>query len=456
MLNKLKEYFEGKKILVLGFGVEGQSTYRLLRKIFPDEVLHIADRNEGLIEMEPIRNDLSKINLQLGPEYLKNIGNYDMVIKAPGISLKSISAADFSKFTSHTELFIRFFKNQIIGITGTKGKSTTSSLIFHIIKSYDENCLLVGNIGIPPFDLLENINKDTKIVFELSSHQLEQVRVSPHISILLNLYEEHLDHYKTFENYQRAKFNISLYQDSSDFFIFNADDPRIEALVSEGSLKSKLMKFSLTQQVAKGCYVHEDKVYFQDDEPVEVLHKTEFDNLIGGHNLLNIMAAACASLISGIPARAVASAVESFRPLEHRIEFVGKYDDVLFYNDSISTIPEAAIAAVKALKNVDTIILGGFDRGISYDSLIDFLSKSPISNLVFIGDAGKRMLGIYESGHFTGKATFLSSDFEEAVSYAKSHTKKNMICLLSPAAASYDMFKNFAERGTKYKQLVRK
>jgi len=456
MLNKLKEYFAGKKILVLGFGVEGQSTYRLLRKIFPDEVLHIADMNEGLLELEPIRIDLPKLNLQLGPDYLKNIGNYDVVIKAPGISLKNISTADFSKFTSHTELFIRFFRDQIIGITGTKGKSTTSSLIYHIVKTHDENCLLVGNIGIPPFDLLENINKDTKIIFELSSHQLEQVRVSPHIAILLNLYEEHLDHYKTFENYQKAKFNISLFQDSNDFFVFNADDPRIETLISEASLKSKLMKFSLTHKPEKGCYVYDNKVYYQDAEVVEILNKTEFSNLIGEHNLLNIMAAACASLISGIPAKAVASAVESFRPLEHRIEFVGKYDDVLFYNDSISTIPEAAIAAVKALKNVDTLILGGFDRGISYDSLIDFLSKSPVSNLVFIGDAGKRMLGIYQSGGFTGKNTLLASDFEEAVVFAKRITEKNKICLLSPAAASYDMFKNFAERGAKYKQLVRK
>jgi len=456
MLSQLKEYFAGNKILILGFGVEGQSTYRLLRKIFPDEMLHIADINEDLVKKEIISRDLQKLNLQLGADYLKNIGNYDMVIKAPGISLKNISGADFSKFTSHTELFIRFFRNQIIGITGTKGKSTTSSLIHHIVKSYDENCLLVGNIGIPPFDLLESINIDTKIIFELSSHQLEQVKVSPHIAILLNLFEEHLDHYKTFENYQKAKFNISLFQDSNDFFIFNADDPRIETLLAETSLKSNLLKFSLLQKVEKGCYIHNNKVFYQDDEVVEILNKTAFTNLIGEHNLLNIMAAVCASVLSGIPAKYIASAVESFRPLEHRIEFVGKFDDILFYNDSISTIPEAAIAAVKALKNVDTLILGGFDRGISYDFLIDFLSKSTVSNLVFIGEAGKRMLGIYQSGNFARKNTFMASDFEEAVSYAKRNTEKNKICLLSPAAASYDMFKNFAERGAKYKQLVRK
>lgn len=456
MLNLLKEYFEGKKILILGFGIEGQSTYRLLRKLFPDEVLNIADINEGLINSDIIKADLSKINLQLGADYLKNIEDYDLVIKAPGISLKNISDCDFSRFTSHTELFVRLFRTQIIGITGTKGKSTTASLIYHIIKTYNDNCLLVGNIGIPPFDLIDCINKETVIVFELSSHQLEQISVSPHIAVLLNLFEEHLDHYKTFENYQKAKFNIALFQDSNDFFIFYADDPRINKLLSENLLKGKLIKYTLSQKNEKGCYLSSNKVIYKDSKEMEVLSKTEFNNLIGEHNLLNIMAAVCASIVSGIPVESIAKGVESFTPLEHRIEFVGKYNDIIYYNDSISTIPEATIAAVRSLKNVDTLIIGGFDRGISYDSLIDFLSDSNISNLVFVGEAGKRMLSIYRRESNKGKNIFATSDFEEAVSYAKHHTKKNTICLLSPAAASYDMFKNFIERGNKYKQLVRK
>jgi UDP-N-acetylmuramoyl-L-alanine---L-glutamate ligase len=456
MLNLLKEYFKGKKILILGFGIEGQSTYKLLRRLFPDETLNIADINEDLTKNELIIADLPKLNLQLGADYLNEIGNYDLVIKTPGISLKHISDCDFSRFTSHTELFIRLFKKQIIGITGTKGKSTTSSLIHHIINTHNDNCMLVGNIGVPPFDLINSINKDTIIVYELSSHQLEQIGVSPHIAIMLNLFEEHLDHYKTFEKYQEAKLNIALFQDSSDYFIINADDQRISKLVSENLLKGKFVKYSLLNKVVKGCYINNNSVFYSGSEVIEVLNKTEFNNLIGEHNLLNIMASVCASIISGISVEHIATAIESYKPLEHRIEFVGKFDDILFYNDSISTIPEATIAAIKSLKNVDTLILGGFDRGISYDFLMNFLNRSKISNLIFIGEAGKRMLEIYRAENNPSKNTFYTSDFSEAVNFAKKHTMKNKICLLSPAAASYDMFKNFDERGKTYKQLVRK
>lgn len=456
MLNELKDYFTGKKLLILGFGVEGESTYKLLRTLFPDDILHIADIKESITSNEIISADRDKIILHTGSDYLKNIKDFDIVIKTPGISLKYLAGADFTKFTSHTDIFIRFFKRQIIGVTGTKGKSTTSSLIWHIIKSFDQNCLLVGNIGMPPFDFLDQINKHTKIVYELSSHQLEQITVSPHVAVMLNLYEEHLDHYKSFEKYQKAKLNIAINQDPDDYFIFNEDDVRIRTMINDNPLKSKLAGFSIQHWVEKGCYVKNGKVNYTEYLEEEVLDKTQFTNLIGEHNLMNIMAAACASIVSGVPAHYIREAVETFKSLEHRIELVGKFDDVIFYNDSISTIPEATIAAVKALGIVDTLILGGLDRGISYDALINFINGSKLRNLVFIGEAGKRMLALYEKIGLSGKNTFYSTDFSEAVQYAKSCTGKNMICLLSPAASSYDMFRNFAERGAKYKQLVRK
>ncbi|HOY30922.1 MAG TPA: UDP-N-acetylmuramoyl-L-alanine--D-glutamate ligase [Bacteroidales bacterium] len=454
MLNSLKEYFKDKRILILGFGIEGQSTFRLLRKLFPDEILNVADINENLSENLILTNDRLKVNFQSGTNYLKNINDYDLIIKSPGIPLKNISQGDFSKFSSHTELFIKIFRRQIIGITGTKGKSTTASLIHHIIKTYNNNCILVGNIGIPPFDLIDEINNETKIVFELSSHQLEMIHYSPRIAVLLNLFEEHLDHYKTFEKYQNAKLNIALFQKRNDFFIFNADDPIINALISEKILKSKLLKFTLSHKDVKGCYISDNKIYYNGNYNKVVLNETEFNNLIGEHNLRNLLAAVSVLLVSGIPVEHIRTSVESFKPLEHRIEFVGKFKDILYYNDSISTIPEATIAAVTSLKNVDSLILGGFDRGISYNSLIKFLIKSNIRNLIFIGVAGNRMVKLYQSEEGNGKNIFWTSDFEEAVSYAIQHTQKDMICLLSPAAASYDMFKNFIERGNRFKKLV--
>jgi len=454
MMDELRKYLGDKKILILGFGKEGQSTYSLLRKLFPEKTLCIADRNENLKENEIIKADSARVRLHLGDTYLDNISDYDLIIKSPGISLKNFSDCDFSKFTSHTELFIRLFRKHIIGITGTKGKSTTASLIHHIISAYTKNCVLVGNIGVPPFDMLDSINRDTIIVYELSSHQLEQVQVSPHISVLLNLYEEHLDHYQSFENYQQAKLKIALFQDDNDFFIYNGDDSRITKLMKENTLRAKLIKFSLSQRQHQGCFLKNGKVFYEDSTEIEVLNEIEFKNLIGEHNLQNIMAAVCASIVSGVPSALMSKAVESFIPLEHRLEFVGKYNDVLYYNDSISTIPEATMAAVKSLIDVDTLILGGFDRGISYERLIDFLNESTIQHLIFIGEAGRRMFTIYQSRDGEKKDTLVTSDFEQAIAYAKRHTQKNKICLLSPAAASYDMFKDFAERGRKYIQLL--
>jgi len=456
MMDALRDYFGDKNILILGFGKEGQSTYCLLRKLFPEKTLSIADKNKNLKDFEIIKADLSKLCLHLGVDYLSSVSDYDLVIKSPGISLKNFSECDFSKFTSHTELFIRLFRKQIIGITGTKGKSTTASLNKRIIKTYNDNCVLVGNIGVPPFDMLDSIDRNTIIVYELSSHQLEQVHVSPHIAVLLNLYQEHLDHYKTFKNYQLAKLNIALFQDNCDYFIYNADNSLINSLVSESVLCGQLIKYSLLKRYHRGCYIKDNKVFYEDSKETEVLNRIEFKNLLGEHNLQNTMASVCASVIAGVPSELIGPAVETFLPLEHRMEFVGKFNDILFYNDSISTIPEATIAAVKSLKNVDTLILGGFDRGISYEKLIDFLNDSTVQHLIFMGGAGRRMFEIYKSGDTEKKDFFVTMNFEEAITYAKLHTQKNMICLLSPAAASYDMFKDFAERGKKYKQLVSK
>lgn len=455
MIERYRDYFSDKKILILGFGVEGKSTYRFLRRVLPDKMLSIADSNEAIRDLEMLRLD-KNVTLNLGSDYLKHLEGFDMIIKSPGISLKEFPAIDFSKFTSHTELFIRFFRNQIIGITGTKGKSTTSSLIHHIISTASRNSLLVGNIGQPPFDLIDEIDDETLIVYELSSHQLEQIRVSPSMAILLNLFQEHLDHYESFEKYQEAKFNITLFQKQEDFFIFHGDDKLITQWINKTGIERQLYPFSLTQNYVKGCNLNDENLVYHENEINDIVKVSEIMNLKGAHNLLNIMAAIDAvKLATDISANQIAESIKTFVPLEHRLEFVGKYNGIEYYNDSISTIPEATIAAVKALKTVDTLILGGFDRGIQYDDLIDFLEKSEVRNLIFIGDAGSRMLDIYRARQYSGKKIITANNLEVAVSQAKLITGNDKICLLSPAAASYGMFRNFEERGTAFKKLVK-
>jgi len=454
MLNRLKQKIENKKTLILGFGREGLSSYKLIRSLLPNQMLTIADQNENL-NTTVLKED-PNINFILGNKYLDTLNDYDLILKTPGISLKDLKySLPDNKLSSQTEIFLELFSKQIIGITGTKGKSTTSSLIFHIIKQYTDNVIIVGNIGQPPFNMLNSINHSTFIVYELSSHQLEKISFAPHISILLNLYQEHLDHYNSFYDYQLAKFNITKYQNENDYFIYNADDILITNLISQFNLNRNYLQFSLTKQVENGTFIRNNIINFTYQNTLSESYNLENKHkLKGTHNLLNIMAAINACKILDIPDISITNGINSFDTLPHRIEFVGKFNNINYYNDSIATIPEATIQAIKTLNCVDTLILGGFDRGISYNSLMQFLCDSEITNLIFIGKAGERMNNIINNLAHEGKHIFLVAKFEDAVLIAKKNTKAGRICLLSPAAASYDQFKNFEERGNKFKELV--
>lgn len=447
--NKIKE----KSVLILGFGREGESTLRFFEKYFPDIKLSIADQNESIHD----KLDSKNISVITGPDYLDSMKDYDLIFKTPGISLNHLPFSfDKNNITSQTDLFLEFYHKQIIGITGTKGKSTTSSLIYHIIKSYSDDVVFVGNIGVPPFDVIEEIKLSSRIVFELSSHQLEYIHRAPHISILLNIFQEHLDHYKNFRDYGISKLNIARYQDSNDHFIFNSDEPNTSELLKSVNPKSKCFPYSLNPIKQSGCYVSGDQINYSDgSEEFQVYDLKQERELKGEHNIQNIMAAICACRISGIPDKYISSGINSFRGLAHRIEYVGKYNGIEFYNDSIATIPEATIEALKTLKTVETLILGGFDRGIDYAALADYLSSSEVKNIIFMGKAGRRILTHMKSSESINKKYITIDKMEDAVCFAKENTSQGKICLLSPAAASYDCFKNFEERGEVYKKIVR-
>jgi len=453
MIDFIKNKIRAKRLLILGFGREGQSTYRFLRHHLPELHLTIADNN---IEIAQKIND-DHVSFVLGENYLDSIAASDMVFKTPGISLNHLkNEVAREKITSQTDLFLEYYSKQIIGITGTKGKSTTSSLIYHIIKLFTDDVVLAGNIGVPPFDMIEEITENTRIVCELSSHQLEYISKGPHTGILLNLFQEHLDHYSTYEDYQNSKFNITRFQDVSDNFIFNADDVLIEKLLVENKFERKHFACSLDKQLSLGCWIKDNVIWFSDgivNSAIFDLHDDHF--LKGEHNVRNIMAAICACMINNIPKRKIAEGIKTFKGLEHRIEYVGEFKGVRFYNDSIATIPEATMEAVRTLVSVETLILGGFDRGIDYDHLLKFLLASSVTNIVLLGDAGTRMMEGFKNLVTDQKNIILVTSFEEAVVTAKLMSKAGGICLLSPAAASYDMFKNFEERGRVYKKLVR-
>ena len=425
ILNRLR----GKRILILGFGREGRSSLRFLEKHLPDAVVAVADKNE----MDGVKH--------FGNHYLEAMYDYDIVIKTPGISLKDFDTKDL-EITSQTDLFLSQFHAQTIGITGTKGKSTTTSLIYHLLKSSGHDAILTGNIGIPCFDVMEDIKPDSIIVYELSAHQLEYVHNSPHVGVLLNIFEEHLDHFGTMSRYAAAKLNMMRYMGEDDIAVIH------ESLMEEAwRLFVNNIVFSL----------------FDFDDLID----TTALPLKGEHNLLNVKAAILACYAYGVDVSELIAHLYTFKPLEHRLEPVGTFGGVTFVNDSISTIPQAAISACQALGRVDFLLLGGFDRCIDYQPLADYLKAHPVPHLLFTGKAGERMMQLMDgisTGSTPSKAKvpepvegptlYYYASMEEAFAYLATHAKPGDVCLLSPAASSYDQYKNFEERGRKFKALA--
>ncbi len=452
-MQKLKEIFENRRILIAGFGREGRSSYRTIRHLLPTQHLGIADKNSALADDDTLKND-SNITLHLGNDYLQNASQYDLILKSPGIPTFDFEGIvdDLGAISSQTDIFLQLFGKQTVGITGTKGKSTTTNLIYSILKSTSDNVLMAGNMGIPLFDILDQIGDSTTVVIELSSHQLENAHTSPHIAILLNLFQEHLDHYHSFEDYQLAKMNIAKFQTAKDVFIYCHDNELILRNIEKVSPKGILLPYS-AGMLPNGCCPDGGWLTLQ-PSGTRIYDTSSERHLQGSHNLLNIMAAFLTAHCFGIADEQTASVVNSFKGLEHRLEFVCQKNGITFYNDSISTIPEACISAVNALKNVDTLILGGFDRGIDYAGLARFLEQSNINNIVFVGKAGERIASLMDKDTLQSRNTLFSNDYPAIVDWCFAHTPAGKTCLLSPAASSYDQFKNFEERGKTFKKLI--
>lgn len=442
MINDLVNFFKDKKILILGFGREGQSTYKFIRKYLQDQHIYIADQKDSF----DILNQDKNITLISGPNYMDNLEQYDVIMKTPGISFVGLDTSKFiNKVKSELELLLEFFDSKTIGVTGTKGKSTTSSLIYKVLKDQGIKTLFLGNIGIPAFDFVDDIEKDTTIVLEMSSHQLEFMKKSPNISILLNAFPEHLDHYESYEKYVEAKCNIYKYQNENDYFMYNIDNETLNKMVNDPIAKT--FKVSLNSENNADIVVKDEYICVDNEKMYNINNPRK---LKGSYNLNNIMFVIGVAKILGLDLQKTSESINSFETLPHRLEFVGKYDDVLYYDNSIATIPQATIEAVKALENVNCLIIGGMDRGIDYTDLINFINKTDIGNIVCLPKTGHDI-----ASKITNNKVYLAKDLFEAVSISKKVTEKGKICLLSPAAASYGFFKNFEERGDKFKELVK-
>lgn len=440
MLKLLKNLVEDKNVLLLGFGREGKSTLNALKMVGGYKSVAIADAKEIACPEDDIK-------VFCGENYQKVCRDYDIVFKSPGIVLEKEVLSYPCKITSQTNVFLESFSKQIIGITGTKGKSTTTTLLYHILSNSDVPSVMVGNIGIPCFDKAEEIDKDCKIVFEFSCHQLEYAEKSPHISVLINLFEEHLDHYGTIENYFNAKKNIYKFQSENDTLFCG-----VQCADMLDGVKGRRLTVTGGNENAD-IKVNHGVIYYKDSSleiPVSEIH------LIGEHNFFNIGTVYGISKELGVSDEDFIKALKTYTPPKHRLEYCGKYDGIDFYDDSISTICETCINAIKSVPNIKTVLIGGMDRMIDYAPLEDFLIANPqsVENVIFMATSGKRIYTELTERFGETQRFMLVETLEEAVALAKKVTPKGYACVMSPASASYGIFRDFEERGEVFQRLI--
>ncbi len=438
---------QGKKILILGFGKEGIDNYLALRRLFPGQIFGIADKKEIKEFDKKTQGFLKKnkkIKLHLGNNYLKNLNQYDIILRTPGIPDKVFKkfVDPQAKITSQTEIFFDNFDGIIIGITGTKGKGTTASLIFNILKTAGIKTKLLGNIGQPVLQSLITIQKAKGkkpiIIYELSSHQLQGLKKSPCIAVFLNLFKDHLDYYRSFNEYQKAKENIFIHQTKSNLLIYNADDPILRKIV----LKSKAKKIGFSKKHLANL----KKIISLKDIPLK-----------GDFNYLNVLAAIIIAKQFNISDKKIKQSIKNFKGLEHRLEFIGKYRSIEFYNDSMATIPEVATLALKAFKgNTATLIVGGSDKGSDYHEFAKEIVKNKVKNLIILGrGTGEKILELAKLTPRKKFNYFLANSMKEAVKIAYQKTPKGKVCLLSPGSASFNLFQDYQDRGSQFKKYVK-
>ncbi len=388
-----------EKIAVVGYGKEGMVSEKYLKTYYPRATISILDQKQG-------------------SDYLSHQADFDMAIKSPGIQKELITIP----YTTATNLFFSRVsgKHMIIGVTGSKGKSTTASLIFEILKTAQKNVVLLGNIGKPMLEyLLKPIEPDTIFVLELSSYQLDDITFSPDIAVVTNLFPEHMDFHGSLKKYYQAKENIIRQQKEHQYFVYHK------------KTKPWLKKY-------RGIAVPFAQDFFE-------------SNLLGAHNQSNIGAAVAVARILKISDADIQKALSGFKGLNHRLQNIGTFGGITFYDDAISTTPESTIEAIKALKKVDTIFLGGQDRGYRFTELEKLIKTRRVKNIVLFPDSGRHI--IKNKKPFTILET---KSMEEAVAFAYKNTPRGGICLLSCASPSYSLWKNFEEKGEEFKAMVLK
>ncbi|OGF25229.1 UDP-N-acetylmuramoylalanine--D-glutamate ligase [Candidatus Falkowbacteria bacterium RIFOXYB2_FULL_34_18] len=428
----INKKLENKKIALLGLGLEN---YALLKYVNQKNIkcdITICDA----YDIKGKYLDLLSVKWQTGKAYDQNLSDFDIVFRSPGYPLFNPNIIKARKrgvkISSAMRLFFDICPSfNIIGVTGSKGKGTTASLIYEIIKLSGQKVFLGGNIGVAPFSFLDNIQRDDFVVLELSSFQLEDMHKSPHIAVLTNLFKEHLapadpnnpNFHKTMEDYLRAKLNITAYQANDDIFVINK------------KLHKDIINF--------GCA---ERYYFT---------KSELSSrLIGEHNQENVAAAIEVAKLLDIKPEIIKKAVRNFKGLEHRLEYTGEQNGIKYYNDSFATTPESAMVALRAIGAPVVLLAGGADKGSDFSEFAKVVYKKVKTIILFDGEGSKKIKHDLIKINYPESKIKIAASMERATELAKKYAEKGDVVLLSPGCASFGMFKNYKARGEQFKSLI--
>lgn len=433
--NKHSLPLRGKKVAILGFGMEGRDLLSYLT-INGANATVLDKKTEEELGLKG--EDLQGAKFVTGEEYFKNLGQFEIIFRSPGVYryLPEIVEAEEegAQISSATKLFIELCPAKIIGVTGTKGKGTTASLIYEILKKGSEDVYLAGNIGKPYLELLKKLTSKSIVVMELSSFQLIDINQSPDISVVVNVDQDHLDWHKDISEYIDAKLNIVRFQSKEGLAVLSQHDKHLKEF----------------EDAAGG-----EVVYFSKDR-IDEKYKSAI-SLPGSHNVENVAAAVVVAKKLGVPEKDIVSAIKDFKGLEHRLEFVRKVEKVSFYNDSFATGPRPTVAAINSFDENMTLILGGSDKGHGFGELAEaVVSNKNVNCIILIGEIRKRIAEALTKAGFQGSIIDKGqSTMDEIVETSFKETSEGGVVVLSPAAASFDMFENYKERGVKFKEAVK-
>ena len=465
-LDKFKENIKGKKVAVLGIGISNIPAIKYLVEL--GAKVSARDKKEKLHDSVDMLKNIG-VEFVLGDNYLKNLENYDYIFRSPGIKpftyeIEKAVELGNTILTSEIEKVIELAPCKVIGVTGSDGKTTTTTLIAKFLEQAGYKVWLGGNIGTPLFSKLDEMKKEDVVVLELSSFQLMTLDKSPHISVITNISPNHLDYHKDYNEYIMSKANIFLSQNKNDILVLNKDcniTNNYLKIIEDRNIDTNIRAFSVENDVKKGVYLKNNYIVSNIFGKNEKICNIKDVKLVGIHNLANICAAATA-IYDLVDKNDIKTVVTSFGGVEHRMELVAQKSGVKWYNDSIGTSPTRTIAGLKSFNDKVILIAGGYDKNIPYEPLSPYILEK-VKHLILIGktatkirnaviaEAKKQEVDLKEILDIVEFNTL-----EECVNYANKIAKENDIVVMSPASASFDMYKNFEERGNHFNRVVSK